>query len=103
MAGLVAKESIPVFFGILAVAIPSIWLLRRRKNDDKAPPMAPAGIFETIREVSGERAFLFTKEMADAVGSFIYRVRLPVPGGVIIIGDPVVQREILRGTYVARV
>jgi hypothetical protein len=102
--------SLPILLGVIAgVAIPSVWLLLSggvRKgasdssdtDDDTVLKVAPAGILECVREISGSNAYLFCKDMADATGSFIYRVRLPIYGGAVIVGDPFVQRAILQGT-----
>jgi hypothetical protein len=102
--------SLPILLGVIAaVAVPSVyWLLlsggvRKEASDSDTDDgtvlkVAPAGILECVREISGSNAYLFCKDMADATGSFIYRVRLPIFGGAVIVGDPFVQRAILQGT-----
>jgi hypothetical protein len=104
-----SNDSLSVFLGVAsAVALSSAWFLYRRYSSNRKagdrrqpqlPPLAPASILECVN-ASGPRACSFVQEMADATGSFIYRLRLPIPGGAVVVGDPLVQREILLGAYV---
>jgi hypothetical protein len=104
-----------VLGAIVAVALPSLWLLRSRgskpqgstREDKNASstlsthplPVAPAGILKCVRELSGPNSYSFCYDMANAADSFIYRLRLPLPGiATIVVGDPFAQRAILLGT-----
>jgi hypothetical protein len=109
-----SDSSLPIVLGVIAaVAVPSVLLLLRSrrsgvrkgeastssdKEDADVLKVAPAGLLECVREISGPNAYLFCKDMADATGSFIYRLRLPIYGGSVVVGDSFAQRAILQGT-----
>jgi len=61
----------------------------------KSPPLAPAGMWETMQSLGGSNAPWFVLDMAKKAGSYIYKVRIPLPGGVYVVGNPLLMREIL--------
>jgi cytochrome P450 len=67
---------------------------KNKKQDDR-PPVAPAGILKTVQSIGAKDAPFFVEEMAKKTGSDIYRIRLPLPYRVYVVGDPTTTREIL--------
>lgn len=61
----------------------------------KTIPLAPAGMLETIQNMSGPNAPWFLLDMAKQINSDIFRLSLPIPGGVYCVGCPITTREIL--------
>ena len=66
----------------------------KTKKDDR-PPVAPASILKTLQAIGGGDAPFFVEDMVKETGSDIYRIRLPLPCGVYVVGDPATTREIL--------
>jgi len=75
---------------VLALSFPLLF----RKRSENAPPVAPVGTLETIKMIGGAGSYSFCEEMAQKIGSRIYRINLPRPGGVYVVADPRAQRQI---------
>ena len=58
-------------------------------------PVAACGAIETAVKLSGKEAPDFFLEMAKECDSTIYKLNLPVPGGIYVVGDGLAQREVL--------
>ena len=56
-------------------------------------PRAEAGIFETIRELAGDRAPFWMLEQAHKLEYYSYR--LPMPGNMVVVGDASLARSVL--------
>jgi len=96
----------PVFkislIGFAVILIPSLIFVHlvivngnsKKQKHSKAPPVAPAGMIKSIQGMSTNAPF-FLKEMVKAAKSDIIRLRLPIPGGVYAVGNPVAMRAIL--------
>lgn len=67
---------------------------KSKKGPLKSPPVAPLGMLATIRNM-GDNAPFFLKDIVRKTGSDIVRLRLPIPGGAYVVGDPATMREIL--------
>lgn len=48
----------------------------------------------TLQAMKSTDAFLFVRDMVKATGSDIFRLRLPMPGGVYVVGNPTAMRKI---------
>ncbi len=68
---------------------------RKRNQNYQYPPFAPVGIVKTLTELSGSRTPWFFLDMARKTSSDIFRLPLPIPGGLYIICNPEVGRKIL--------
>lgn len=67
----------------------------RKKKRQSSPPIAPTGWFETTKKVGHPKVPWFFIDMARKTASNIYKIRLPMPGGVYVVGDASAMREIL--------
>ena len=65
--------------------------LAKQKCDHRAP-VAPLGILESIRGLTGPRAPFIMLDMVKAVKSDIYSFSI----GITVVGDPLVIQEILQ-------
>lgn len=81
----------------LAAGVVSWWLFQRRRADTTSnlPPMAKAGMLETIKAISGTDAPWFTLRTSRELQSKVFRLRIPIPGGMYMLGDPIAQRQVL--------
>jgi cytochrome P450 len=63
----------------------------------KYPPMAPAGLLETVAAISGDDFPWFMLRMAEALDTRVYQLPLPMPGTpmVAVVGEPDLAKEIL--------
>lgn len=83
---------------MVAVHYAMSWSIRRRKErESKYPPWAPAGIGETIQQISGSNYPWFMLRMAKEANSFTFRVNLPIMGTpmVVAVGDVDAHRAVL--------
>ena len=64
-------------------------------KQEKTIPLAPAGMLETMQNMSGPNAPWFLLDMAKRTNNDIFRLRLPIPGGVYCVGCPNTARKIL--------
>ena len=84
---------LPLAISAVAFVATSIYVLNEFKKkgsskDDHVPvPMAPKSMVETLSLFSGKDTPFFMLEMVETCKSAIYRLNLPVPGGVYVIGD----------------
>jgi cytochrome P450 len=66
-------------------------------NHQKALPMAPVGVFQTIQQIGGSQAPFFLLELAKTLDQNCYRLPLPLgPGGLHVIGDYQLARHIFQ-------
>lgn len=89
VAGSVAAVMIAHYF---------IWGRQRRKErEERYPPLAPAGIVETIEQISGSNYPWFMLRMAKEAQSYTFRVNLPILGTpmVVAVGDVATHRAVL--------
>ncbi len=87
---------------VLVVATAAIVYFIGRKKGKKDlkcgysyPPYAPVGIVKTLIELSGSRTPWFFLDMAWKTSSDIFRLPVPIPGGLYIVCNPEVGRKIL--------
>lgn len=84
---------------MVALHIALSWGIRRRREarESKYPPWAPAGIGETIQQISGSNYPWFMLRMAKEANSFTFRVNLPIMGTpmVVAVGDVETHRAVL--------
>jgi cytochrome P450 len=66
-----------------------------------APPAADVGMFETINAISGPEAPFFLLKLARSVlqkdaNAKIFRVPIPLPGGVYVVAGADLQRQVMK-------
>ena len=81
--------SIVVIVALLALA--GRWLCKKR-----LPPLADAGVLETVRAMTTSHAPWFILELARGrpAGSRVFRLRLPIMEHFVVIADPDLRRTI---------
>mmetsp|Transcript_14793 Transcript_14793/g.22408 ORF Transcript_14793/g.22408 Transcript_14793/m.22408 type:complete len:560 (-) Transcript_14793:46-1725(-) len=68
---------------------------QQQQHEYEYPPYAPVGIVKTLIELSGSRTPWFFLKMARKTSSDVFRLPLPIPGGLYIVCNPEVGRTIL--------
>eukprot|EP00977_Amphora_coffeiformis_P002589 scaffold482_cov266-Amphora_coffeaeformis.AAC.52 len=92
---------LPLAVSVVSVVATSIYVLTKWKEKkgssakENVPPTAPKSMLETLSLFSGKDAPFFMLEMMKTCNSAIYKLNLPIPGGVYVIGDYQAQREVL--------
>uniref|UniRef100_A0A6S8YL43 Cytochrome P450 n=2 Tax=Chaetoceros debilis TaxID=122233 RepID=A0A6S8YL43_9STRA len=69
---------------------------KRKQSTSTAPVTAPAGYIETIRNVASPNAPFFLLEMRLKTARQIFRVNVPLSGGLYVVSNPDAAREILK-------
>ena len=86
---------------LAVLVVATVWIAiyaingRAKKYDRPTPPFSSAGTLESIKGISGPNAPWFFLDMAKSVGSDVYALRVPIPGGITVVGDPTTIREVL--------
>ena len=89
----------------LAISVPLVaaattyYLYRKnisKSKDSKAVPCAEAGMIETIQKLGGSECPFWMMETARKLGSNVYKMNIPVPGGTYLVGDADLALRILR-------
>jgi cytochrome P450 len=58
-------------------------------------PIAPVGLFEAIAAIGSPKAPYLLRDIAIKMNTMLYRLPLPISGGMYVVGDAKLQREIL--------
>ena len=84
-----AGVTIVVIFALIA-------LIRRLLCKKRLPPLADAGVLETVRAITTGHAPWFILELARGrpAGSRVFRLRLPTMEHFVVIADPELRRTI---------
>ena len=89
---LTSMELVTIIVMIVAlIALAGRWLCKKR-----LPPLADAGVIETVRALTTGHAPWFILELARGrpAGSRVFRLRLPMMEHVVVIADPELRRTI---------
>lgn len=94
--GLYSSALISVLIAAVVVIV-TTKMMRGKRYQGKAPPLAPFGMLNTIRELTSDNMPWFLRKCARVCGTYTFRLSLPIPGipMFVVTGDAALARAVL--------